>query len=218
MLAVFLFCFLGSLRASIIEREFSFRLDSDETEKSWEINVPFPSNQKGQFIGREFQSVVNSASTSLRVESENLTATNYYAKGKIVHVCPKVNRLIDLGILHVKLLIGPKTFNDTPRFPPVIAVARDSSTIKVKGFWDAKRKKINNWAKYCYYQLKNENSNTILKEEVISIYSSGLDFPINYQLQKDTKYLLVVQVSNICGKYSTPFYMKFTYSSAKGEK
>jgi hypothetical protein len=155
MLPVFLFCFLGSLHASILEKEFSFELNPDETDHYWEINIPFPSGESGNYVGRDFMPVVTDSSLKLFVDKELLSEQNYYMKIRLLAVSPKTN---NKAKLLVKLETGSIPKNDVPEHIKMVGwTLGKSSTLRWLGRGDTKGK-LPISARYLYYKItKNDN-------------------------------------------------------------
>jgi len=195
--------------AATLTKEFTFELSPGETSKNWEINVPLPENETGKFIGRDFKPIVKNGDTILEVEKEVLSEKKYYAKGKLVN-SDTTKSLSHSGVMKIVLYIGTKQINDTPAGPSMITWGGNNPIQITRVGLGDKGKKLPVSARYFYYQLKEEISNSILLERVVPIYLTGFQFSINYNLQKDVKYLLDTQVSNISGKYTTPTTIKIS--------
>ena len=140
---IFVLCLLlfpHILCAATIEKEFTFTLAPGETSKSWEVNVPFPSNESGKFIGRDFKPVVSDKNTELQIEQETFTDQKYYAKGKLIFIPPSQTSPAVSAKFHVTLYIGNRVLNDVPA-PPAMAewVIGKKTILSWSGFGDIGR-------------------------------------------------------------------------------
>ena len=202
---IFLLFSLHNVFAATLEKEFTFSLAPGETSKDWEVNVPFPVNESGKFIGREFRLNANDAALDFYVVKEVLSAQNYFAVLRMIK-----SGSINSGSFHVTLYVGTKTPNDIPPAPLMVGwKISNQSEIVWSGLGDS-GKKTPVSAKYLYYQLKEETTGALVDEKVIPVYLQGFRFPVKWNLTKEKPYVLSASLSNISGQYSRPNVGKIT--------
>ena len=125
-----------------------------EVSKVWEVNVPFPANESGKFIGRDFKPIVSNKNTELQIAKETFTDQKYYAKGKLMFVTPTQATTATTAKFHVTLYSGNRVLNDVPA-PPAMAewVIGKKTILSWSGFGDTGRISPIS-AKYLKYEIR----------------------------------------------------------------
>jgi len=219
IVAILFSLFFGQVAfAATITQEFTFETAPNETVKTWEINIPFPENETGKFIGRDFKPIVNDTEAELIVEKETFSDKNYSAKGRLIGLASGTPQPVVSGKLQINLTIGETPILDTPQIPSKVALKKFPLPIELEwlGLGD-EGKTLPISAKYLYYQIKDGTTGALLTEQIVPVYLVGFRFPINHEPKKGFKYQLMVQLSNVSGKYSKPVNVIFE-SSKKVER
>lgn len=196
--------FLGSQAgfAATITKEFSFELAPGEASKSWEINIPLPASEKGQFIGRDFIQTNNNPAYFFQVIKENLTEKNYYAKIGLLQVASSTS-LAAAANFQVSLQVGSEALNDTPKAPSRIKWNfGNTKEIEWEGWTPDDQK--GDFAKYLIYSVKIASTDEILSEQIVPIYLTGPRFPIFLTIPPDKEVVFSFYGSNVSAKASQP--------------
>ena len=194
--------FSHNLFAATIEKEFTFTMAPGEVSKVWEVNVPFPANESGKFIGRDFKPIVSNKNTELQIEKETFSDQKYYAKGKLMFVTPTQATTATTAKFHVTLYSGNRVLNDVPA-PPAMAewVIGKKTILSWSGFGDTGRISPIS-AKYLKYEIRKVSTNETFAEQIIPVYLTGFRIPCNWQLPQDSTYIAEVRLSNASGVFS----------------
>lgn len=200
----FLLFFSHNLFAATIEKEFTFSLAPGEVSKVWEVNVPFPANESGKFIGRDFKPVVSDKNTELQIEKETFTDQKYYAKGKLIFVIPSQATTATTAKFRVTLYTGNRILNDVPA-PPAMAewIIGKKTILSWSGFGDTGRSSPIS-AKYLKYEIRKVSTNETFAEQIVPVYLAGFKIPCSWQLPQDSAYIAEVRLSNASGVFSKP--------------
>ncbi|MBF0547195.1 MAG: hypothetical protein HQM08_22335 [Candidatus Riflebacteria bacterium] len=207
----FILIFCGTSLAVPLTKDFTFKLGQGETSQDWEENISLPSDANGKFIGRQFITIVDNTATELIIEKENLADNNYYIKGKLLAVPEKNTLLSHQGKLHIQLYIGAETLKDVYLLPSVVTCSRAKFIkVQLQTFSEAtnQEKPFYGINKYFSYLLKENSSDVILAEGVVSSPSPEAKFSINYPIKQDVDYIVEVKVSGLSGQYSQPMSFK----------